>query len=132
MRWRFPTPRCIDRDAGDEINMTTVFSARTRILGTVTLLSFVAGAHSQAPSDAVAAGREKFVQCASCHGADGRSTVMEQYPKIGGQSGAYLVNAMKAYRDGRRQGTYASVMAEVAKPLTDADIANLAAYIESL
>jgi cytochrome c553 len=57
---------------------------------------------------------------------------MPQYPKIGGQSAAYVVNALKAYRDGRRQGTFASVMAEVAKPLTDADIANLAAYIESL
>ncbi len=98
----------------------------------MTLLSVAATSLSQAPSNAVAAGREKFVQCASCHGSDGRSTVMEQYPKIGGQSGAYLVNALRAYRDGRRQGTYAAMMAEVAKPLTDADIANLAAYIESL
>jgi cytochrome c553 len=77
-------------------------------------------------------GREKYVQCASCHGSDGRSTVIPQYPKIGGQSAAYLVNALKAYRDGRRQGTFAAVMAEVAKPLSDADIANLAAYVESL
>jgi cytochrome c553 len=82
--------------------------------------------------DPIAAGRDKFVQCASCHGADGRSTVMPQYPKIGAQSGPYVVNALKAYRDGRRQGTFAAVMAEVAKPLTDADIANLAAYIETL
>jgi cytochrome c553 len=82
--------------------------------------------------DSVAAGSEKFVQCASCHGSDGRSTVIPQYPKIGGQSGPYVVNALKAYRDGRRLGTFAAVMAEVAKQLTDADIANLAAYIESL
>ena len=72
------------------------------------------------------------MQCASCHGADGRSTVMAEYPKIGGQSAAYVVNALKAYRGGRRQGTYAAIMAEVAKPLTDCDIANLAAYVESL
>ena len=84
------------------------------------------------PPDPIAAGREKFVQCASCHGSDGRSTVIPQYPKIGGQSGPYVVNALKAYRDGRRQGTFAAVMAEVAKQLTDADIANLAAYVESL
>ena len=55
-----------------------------------------------------------------------------EYPKIGGQTGAYVVNALKAYRDGRRLGTYAAIMAEVAKALTDADIANLAAYVESL
>jgi cytochrome c553 len=83
-------------------------------------------------SDALAAGRDKFVQCASCHGADGRSTVIPQYPKIGGQTAAYIVNALKAYRDGRRLGTYAAIMAAVAKPLSDADIANLAAYVESL
>jgi cytochrome c553 len=85
-----------------------------------------------AAPERVALGREKFVQCAACHGSDGRSTVIPQYPKIGGQSGPYVINALKAYRDGRRQGTYAAIMATVAKPLTDDDIDNLAAYIESL
>jgi cytochrome c553 len=97
---------------------------------TVILPSLHAGA-VEAP-DPLAQGRDKFVQCAACHGADGRSTVIPQYPKIGGQSGPYIINALKAYRDGRRQGTYAAIMAAVAKPLSDDDIANLAAYIESL
>jgi cytochrome c553 len=66
------------------------------------------------------------------HGSDGRSTIVPEYPKIGGQSGAYVINALRAYRDGRRLGTYAAIMAAVAKPLTDEDIDNLAAYIESL
>jgi cytochrome c553 len=87
---------------------------------------------AQPPSDALAAGREKFVQCAACHGSDGRSTVIAEYPKIGGQSARYVVNALKAYRDGRRLGTYAAIMAAVAKPLSDTDIENLAAYVESL
>ena len=85
-----------------------------------------------AAPDPIALGREKFVQCASCHGSDGRSTVVPQYPKIGGQSAPYVINALKAYRDGRRQGTYAAIMAVAAKTLSDADIDNLAAYIESL
>jgi cytochrome c553 len=87
---------------------------------------------AQPASDALAAGREKFVQCAACHGSDGRSTVVAQYPKIGGQSAPYVVNALKAYRDGRRQGTFAAIMAAVAKQLSDEDIESLAAYIESL
>jgi cytochrome c553 len=103
-----------------------------RIVGVLVLLMVAGGAPAQAPADALAAGREKFVLCASCHGADGRSAVIAQYPKIGGQNGAYVIGALKAYRDGRRQGTYATVMAEVVKSLSDADIANLAAYIESL
>ncbi len=86
----------------------------------------------QSPADTVAAGQEKYVQCASCHGADGRSTVMGNYPKIGGQNPEYLETALKAYRDGRRQGTYAALMVAVAKQLSDQDIANLAAYIQSL
>lgn len=90
------------------------------------------GAGAESSPETLAAGRDKYVQCASCHGSDGRSTVMPAYPKIGGQSAAYVVNALKAYRDGRRQGTYAAMMSEVAKPLSDADIANLAAYVESL
>jgi len=101
--------------------------ARVLAFATVSCL-----AHAQTDSSALAAGRDKYVQCASCHGSDGRSTVMPQYPKIGGQSAPYVVNALKAYRDGRRQGTFAALMTEVAKPLSDADMANLAAYIESL
>jgi cytochrome c553 len=93
---------------------------------------WVDDAFAQPAADALAAGRVKFVQCAACHGSDGRSTVIAQYPKIGGQSGPYVINALKAYRDGRRQGTYAAIMAAVAKPLSDEDIENLAAYIESL
>jgi len=95
-------------------------------------LTLLATAALPAAPDPVALGREKYVQCASCHGSDGRSTVVPQYPKIGGQSAPYVVNALKAYRDGRRLGTFAAVMAEVAKPLSDADIVNLAAYVESL
>ena len=85
-----------------------------------------------APTAAIAAGREKFAPCATCHGSDGRSTVVPQYPKIAGQSAPYVVNALKAYRDGRRLGTFASMMATAAKSLSDTDIESLAAYIESL
>jgi cytochrome c553 len=99
--------------------------------GAVVLGAGAEPAAAQGAADA-AAGREKYVQCASCHGADGRSTVVPQYPKIGGQTAEYVVNALKAYRDGRRLGTYAAMMAAVAKQLSDADIANLAAYVESL
>jgi cytochrome c553 len=130
MRYRLPMPR-----------FTSRISAGRRPLGRLPRLGAAACAialgggsipAAAQGADALAAGREKYVQCASCHGADGRSTVMPQYPKIGGQTAEYVVNALKAYRDGRRLGTYAAIMAAVAKPLSDADIANLAAYVESL
>jgi cytochrome c553 len=110
-------------------------STRRHALAAVVALVFAGfgiGAARAAAADAVAAGREKFTSCATCHGSDGRSTVVPQYPKIAGQSAPYVVNALKAYRDGRRLGTFASMMAAAAKPLSDTDIENLAAYIESL
>ncbi len=74
---------------------------------------------------------EKFEQlvgtCASCHGADGNSTV-ETNPKLAGQYESYLVQALQSYRDGTRQN---AIMAGFASALTDRDIKDLAAYFSS-
>jgi cytochrome c553 len=53
----------------------------------------------------VDAGRAKFALCAPCHGGDGRSGALPEYPKIAGQNAKYLINAIKAYKSGRRTGT---------------------------
>ncbi len=105
-------------------------SPRSRLFATLAL--FAAAGTSHASTDTLAAGRDKYVQCASCHGSDGRSTVMGNYPKIGGQNLEYVESALKAYRDGRRQGSYAALMVAVAKQLSDQDIADLAAYVQSM
>jgi cytochrome c553 len=97
-------------------------------LGAAIVLAGTAGA---ADPD-VDAGRAKFVLCASCHGGDGRSGALPEYPKIAGQNQKYLVNALKAYKSGRRVGTYAALMAATADTLSDADIENLAAYLAGL
>src|SRR5271170_7360736 len=80
----------------------------------------------------VDAGRAKYTLCAGCHGGDGRSGSLPEYPKIAGQNAKYLVNALKAYQSGRRTGTYAALMAATANTLSDADIENLAAYLAGL
>jgi cytochrome c553 len=80
----------------------------------------------------VDAGRAKFALCAPCHGGDGRSGALPEYPKIAGQNEKYLVNALKAYKTGRRTGTYAALMAATASTLSDQDIENLAAYLAGL
>jgi cytochrome c553 len=80
----------------------------------------------------VDAGRAKFALCAPCHGGDGRSGALPEYPKIAGQNAKYLVNALKAYKGGRRTGTYAALMAATANTLSDEDIENLATYLAGL
>ncbi|MBT6274573.1 MAG: cytochrome c [Chromatiales bacterium] len=80
-------------------------------------------ATSLAHSSDVDAGERKARVCAGCHGVDGNS-VNSQWPKLAGQHEAYLVKSMRAYRSGSRRDP---VMGAMTKPLTDADIDNLAA-----
>jgi cytochrome c553 len=51
------------------------------------------------------------------------------WPNLAGQKEGYLVKQIKAFRDGVRSDP---MMSPMAKPLTDADIDNLAAYFSSL
>ena len=75
-----------------------------------------------------AAGKAKSVTCAGCHGANGISN-NPMWPNLAGQKQAYLASSLKMYRDGHRKN---AMMSAMAKNLTDADIANLAAYYSSL
>ena len=87
----------------------------------------LAAAPSPASADA-AAGRTKAQMCTTCHGANGLS-VAPNTPHLAGQPEPYLVEQLKAYRSGKRAH---EVMGVVAKPLTDVDIADLAAWFASL
>jgi len=75
-----------------------------------------------------AAGKAKSATCAGCHGAAGISA-NPMWPNLAGQKDAYMVKQMKAFRDGKRNDP---MMSPMAKPLSDADIDNLAAYYSSL
>ncbi len=75
-----------------------------------------------------AAGKAKSATCAGCHGANGVSAV-PTYPNLAGQKEAYLAKQMKAFKDKTRMDPTMNAMAA---PLSDADIANLAAYYAGL
>ncbi|GJD53401.1 hypothetical protein OPKNFCMD_6176 [Methylobacterium crusticola] len=70
------------------------------------------------------AGRAKAVSCQACHGLDGLSKLPDA-PNLAGQVEPYLVKALTEFRNGTRRN---EVMSVAAQDLTDADIANLAAY----
>lgn len=76
----------------------------------------------------VAAGKAKSAMCAACHGANGISQI-PMYPNLAGQKAQYTLKQLKAFKDGTRKDP---VMSPMAMPLSDADMANLAAYYESL
>ena len=76
---------------------------------------------------------EKF-GCAACHGADFKSPIDPTYPKLAGQHQDYLEHALVAYRRGGgvANGRVNAIMNGQAKPLTNKDIQNIAAYVSSL
>jgi len=75
-----------------------------------------------------AAGKAKSATCAGCHGPAGISN-NPLWPNLAGQKEGYIVKQIKAFRDGGRSDP---MMSPMAKPLTDADIDNLAAYFSGL
>lgn len=76
----------------------------------------------------IEAGKSKSAVCSSCHGADGISTA-PIYPNLKGQKAMYLELSLKAYKNDTRPNP---IMKPMASMLSDEDIANVAAYYESL
>jgi len=44
----------------------------------------------------------KTKTCLTCHGKDGKTTIMPSYPKIAGQNEAYALQQMKDIKSGAR------------------------------
>ncbi len=93
-------------------------------LGLIVSTLGAAAAHAQ---DAQA-GRQKAQACAVCHGPSGISQTPDA-PHLAAQPAMYVAAQLRAYRSGARKH---EVMAVMAKPLTDDDIANLAAWYASI
>lgn len=86
--------------------------------------------------------RPQATACIGCHGPRGEGnaawgktlaappTVLA--PAIGGQHPAYLGKQLKAYREAARKNDVAHVMRDIAKNLSDQEIAALAEYIGGL
>jgi cytochrome c553 len=68
-------------------------------------------------------------RCAECHERDGRGT--REYSRIAGQQAGYLTTSLKGYRDGSGARIDRQMAVEV-KPMTDADIAAVVAYVSSM
>lgn len=83
-------------------------------------LSMIAPASAQSPD-----ARYLAANCANCHGTDGRSAGGGGMPGLAGLSATYFIEQMNAFRNGSRQAT---IMHQLAKGYTDAQIAAMAQY----
>lgn len=92
-------------------------------------------AEARLPSQTISAiglaadGRVKALACGGCHGADGVAA-NDHYPNLAGQGRSYLMQQLSNFRSGARSSD--PVMASFARPLTDQDIADVAAYFACL
>jgi cytochrome c553 len=102
---------------------------KTRIFMNVAIAAamLAAGAAAYAEGDA-AAGKQKIIMCAGCHGIPGYKTAFPSVynvPKLGGQHAGYIVKALQGYKAGERSHP---TMRAIAADLSDQDMADLAAY----
>ncbi len=74
------------------------------------------------------AGQKLAGMCSACHGQNGLST-LPNAPNLAGQPAIYVTEQLKNYRNGNRKN---EVMAVIAKPLTDEQIDDLAAWYASI
>ena len=74
------------------------------------------------------AGKAKYAVCGACHGSDGIGN-MDRYPSLAGQKEAYTVKQLKAFKSGDRKDPTMNAMTA---PLSDDDMADIAAYVASL
>jgi len=73
----------------------------------------------------IGAGKKRAAACFACHGENGIARIPGT-PHLAGQERGYLDTALRAYRDG--QGRQNPTMTAMARPLSDRDITNIAAY----
>lgn len=82
-------------------------------------------------------GRQRYVTCAACHGADGGGIAATNAPRLKGMSDWYMATQLKNFRTGVRGGhaqdLHGSQMALIAAMLADdAAVADIVAYIGTL
>jgi len=106
--------------------------SRTNILVVLALALAPVGApalaQQAAPKGDAQEAHKKIAVCEGCHGIAGYKTAyphVYHVPKLGGQSEAYIINALHAYKAGQRNHP---TMRGIAASLSDKDIADLAAY----
>ena len=70
--------------------------------------------------------------CNTCHGADAKTPIAPNYPKLAGQNKDYLVQQVKDIRDGNRTNGQTAAMKGIVAALTDDEIEKISAYIAGL
>ncbi len=94
------------------------------------LAIFFVFSFSQGFAQDAARGKGLYQKCIACHGEDGRGNAAEEAPMIAGQFDWYIISSIEAFKLGAERKN--PKMLPFIKDLSNADIADLAAYISSM
>lgn len=70
--------------------------------------------------------------CIACHGPAGKGNAAAEYPMIGGQHAAYIVNQLKLYAAGERRTDPNQMMRNIASEMSKEEMQAVASYIQGL
>ena len=97
------------------------------LLGPVFYAALVFSAGPALAAD-IAAGKSRYaLNCINCHGRAGKG--MASFPALVGRDAEYIAGRLNQYRAREKVGPNSAIMMSLSGDLSDADIANLAAYI---
>ena len=88
-------------------------------------LGWLGAGGASAQNEQALRARSLAATCAACHGTDGRATDGTALPGLAGVPAPYLAEQMRSFKSGARAG---SVMPQLAKGFSDAQIETLAAW----
>ena len=74
----------------------------------------------------------KSKTCLTCHGKDGKTTIMPSYPKVAGQNEAYALQQMKDIKSGKRANGMSAAMKGIMHLVSDEEMEALAKYLSTL
>jgi len=95
----------------------------------------------ETPEDVIEAGQALYrggdqergiTSCIACHGPDGKGMGLAGFPVISGQHAEYTKTQLEMFRSGKRNNDHNGMMRDIAKKLTDEDIAILSKYVAGL
>lgn len=98
------------------------------LLAPLSPVSAQTGTPSPSPAEQLYT-RSLAATCANCHGTDGRGQPSTGVPGLAGLEAHYIQAQMAAFKSGARPAT---VMHQIAKGYSDAQIATLASYFAAV
>jgi len=107
--------------------MKTRWAIHAAGLGLALAAALAAG---QAAAGDAAAGEARYKQgCVNSHGKAGQG--MASFPSLAGRDAAYISDRLTSYRARESVGPNSALMYSWAGPLSDEEIANIAAYVST-